>query len=68
MNYGPEKNSQNLGYFTNKTKLELSGPLMATVVLYLSNATQGGQILFPESKVRVPFDFFFCVPITFTSL
>lgn len=52
MNYGPEKNSQNLGYFTNKTKLELSGPLMATVVLYLSNATQGGQILFPESKPR----------------
>lgn len=26
--------------------------VMATVVIYLSNATQGGQILFPEAEVR----------------
>lgn len=52
VHYGPEQNGRNLDYFTNKTKLELSGPLMATVVLYLSNATQGGQILFPESVPR----------------
>ncbi|KAK7315064.1 hypothetical protein VNO77_33596 [Canavalia gladiata] len=49
MQYGLEQDGQNLDYFTNKTELESSGPLMATVVLYLSNATQGGQILFPES-------------------
>lgn len=61
MHYGPEPNGRNLDYFTNKTQLELSGPLMATIVLYLSNAaTQGGQILFPESVVR-PFEFFFCM-------
>lgn len=52
MRYGPEQNGQNLDYFANKTNLELSGPLMATVVLYLSDATQGGQILFPESVPR----------------
>lgn len=51
MHYGIEQDRQNLDYFTNKTKLESSGTLMATVVLYLSNATQGGQILFPESVV-----------------
>ncbi|KAG4939659.1 hypothetical protein AAZX31_16G165800 [Glycine max] len=50
MHYGPEQNGRNLDYFTNKTQLELSGPLMATIILYLSNdVTQGGQILFPES-------------------
>ncbi|XP_061352849.1 probable prolyl 4-hydroxylase 12 [Gastrolobium bilobum] len=52
MHYGLEQDGQNLDYFRNKTKLELSGPLMATVVLYLSNATQGGQILFPESEPK----------------
>ncbi|XP_019449667.1 PREDICTED: probable prolyl 4-hydroxylase 12 isoform X1 [Lupinus angustifolius] len=52
MHYGVEQNGQNLDYFSNKTKLELSEPLMATVVLYLSNATQGGQILFPESQSK----------------
>ncbi|CAJ1952798.1 unnamed protein product [Sphenostylis stenocarpa] len=49
MQYGPEQDGQTLDYFTNKTYLELSGPLMATVVLYLSDSSQGGQILFPES-------------------
>ncbi|ESW24239.1 hypothetical protein PHAVU_004G113700 [Phaseolus vulgaris] len=52
MQYGSEENDQTLYYFTNKTNLELSGPLMATVVLYLSDSTQGGQILFPESVPR----------------
>ena len=49
MHYGPEPNGRNIDYFTNKTQLELSGPLMATIVLYLSNAaTQGvaaGQVV-----------------------
>ncbi|RDX58676.1 putative prolyl 4-hydroxylase 12, partial [Mucuna pruriens] len=49
MHYGPEPKGRNLDYFTNKTKLESSGALMATVVLYLSDTAQGGQIAFPES-------------------
>lgn len=56
MHYEPEQEGNNLDYFANKTKVELSGPLLATVVLYLSNASQGGQILFPESVVK-PFSF-----------
>lgn len=52
MHYGLEKDRRNLDYFTNKTKLESTGPLMATVILHLSNATQGGQILFPESVTK----------------
>lgn len=52
MHYGLEKDRRNLDYFTNKTKLGSTGPLMATVILHLSNATQGGQILFPESVTK----------------
>ncbi|KAI4351716.1 hypothetical protein L6164_006044 [Bauhinia variegata] len=52
MQYGPEEAGQSLHYFANNSKLELSAPLMATVVLYLSNVTQGGEILFPESRDR----------------
>ncbi|XP_027923375.1 probable prolyl 4-hydroxylase 12 isoform X2 [Vigna unguiculata] len=52
MQYESEQNDQTLDYFTNKTNLELSGPLMATVILYLSDSTKGGQILFPESVPR----------------
>ncbi|KAK7270863.1 hypothetical protein RJT34_26352 [Clitoria ternatea] len=52
MHYKHEQGGHNLDYFTDKSKLELSGPLMATVVLYLSNTTQGGQILFPESMPK----------------
>lgn len=50
MQYGLEKAGQNCNFF-NKSDLELSEPLMATVVLFLSNVTQGGQILFPDSEV-----------------
>ncbi|KAK7283636.1 hypothetical protein RIF29_13284 [Crotalaria pallida] len=53
MHYGVEHNGHNLGYFSNKTILESTEPLLATVVLYLSNATQGGQILFPESQSKI---------------
>ncbi|KAF7813155.1 putative prolyl 4-hydroxylase 12 isoform X1 [Senna tora] len=51
MHYANEKAEQNAQLF-NKSKLESSGPLMATVVLYLSNVTQGGQIIFPESEPK----------------
>ncbi|XP_057952860.1 probable prolyl 4-hydroxylase 12 isoform X2 [Malania oleifera] len=37
-------------YFGNTSLSNVSEPLMATVVLYLSNVTQGGEILFPKSQ------------------
>ncbi|XVF09896.1 hypothetical protein REPUB_Repub07fG0136500 [Reevesia pubescens] len=50
--YGLEENEQNLDYFGNKSALALSKPLMATVVLYLSNVTKGGEILFPHTEPK----------------
>lgn len=52
MHFGPEDDKQNYNYFGNKSSLLLSEPIMATVILYLSNVSRGGQILFPESDVR----------------
>ncbi|XP_074379423.1 putative prolyl 4-hydroxylase 12 isoform X2 [Apium graveolens] len=50
MNFGPEDNKQKYDFFGNQSKLLLSEPIMATVILYLSNVSHGGQILFPESE------------------
>ncbi|KAK0595983.1 hypothetical protein LWI29_011696 [Acer saccharum] len=52
MHYGFEETNRNLDYFGNKSTLSLSEPLIATVILYLSNVTRGGQILFPNSEVK----------------
>ncbi|KAK3038693.1 hypothetical protein RJ639_028147, partial [Escallonia herrerae] len=46
---GPEKAKQQYHYFGNKSRF--SEPVMATVILYLSNVSQGGQILFLESEL-----------------
>ncbi|KAE8057493.1 hypothetical protein FH972_014183 [Carpinus fangiana] len=51
MHFGIEEVEQNYNYFGNKSTLELTKPLMAIVVLYLSNVTRGGEILFPESEL-----------------
>ncbi|XP_022737056.1 probable prolyl 4-hydroxylase 12 isoform X3 [Durio zibethinus] len=50
--YGLEETEQNLDYFGNKSTLALSESLMATVVLYLSNVTMGGEILFPRAEPK----------------
>lgn len=52
MHYGLEKVDRNYNFFGNRDLLGLTEPLMAIIVLFLSNVTQGGEILFPESKVR----------------
>lgn len=52
MHYGLEEVDKNYDYLGNKSTLELTKPLMAMVVLYLSNVTHGGEILFPDSEVR----------------
>lgn len=50
---GREKLKGNYGYFERDSALESKEPLMATIILYLSNVTQGGQILFPESENKI---------------
>ncbi|KAK4571585.1 hypothetical protein RGQ29_030128 [Quercus rubra] len=52
MHYGLEEADKNYDYLGNKSTLELTKPLMAIVVLYLSNVTRGGEILFPDSEVK----------------
>lgn len=52
MHYGLEEAGQNYDYFGNTSTLESTKPLMATVVLYLSNVTRGGEISFPESEPK----------------
>ncbi|KAH0978919.1 hypothetical protein GBA52_006096 [Prunus armeniaca] len=49
---GVEEAEKNLNFFGNKSTLEQSEPLIATVILYISNVTRGGEILFPESELR----------------
>ncbi|KDP22260.1 hypothetical protein JCGZ_26091 [Jatropha curcas] len=51
MHYGVENSKQTFDYFGNRT-LILNQPLMATLVLYLSNVSQGGNIFFPKSEVK----------------
>ncbi|KAK2983527.1 hypothetical protein RJ640_023061, partial [Escallonia rubra] len=46
---GPEEAKQQYHYFGNKSRF--SEPVMATVILYLSNVSQGGQILFPQLEL-----------------
>lgn len=51
MHYGVEEAKQNFDYFGNKSALISSDYLMATIVLFLSNVTRGGEILFRKSEV-----------------
>ncbi|XP_039050489.1 probable prolyl 4-hydroxylase 12 isoform X2 [Hibiscus syriacus] len=50
--YELEGAEQNLDYFGNKTRQAMSEPLLATVILYLSNVTRGGEILFPDAEPK----------------
>ncbi|XP_058205951.1 probable prolyl 4-hydroxylase 12 isoform X1 [Rhododendron vialii] len=50
LHFGLEDAKEKYDYFGNKSNAALNEPLMATVILYLSNVSQGGQILFPESE------------------
>ncbi|CAN4087739.1 unnamed protein product [Withania somnifera] len=50
---GREKLKENYAYFDSDSTLNSNEPLMASVILYLSNLTQGGQILFPKSENKI---------------
>ena len=40
-------------YFDDPENLAMGGHRIATVLMYLSNATKGGETVFPESAVSV---------------
>ncbi|GMI96318.1 hypothetical protein like AT4G25600 [Hibiscus trionum] len=50
--YELEEAKQNLDYFGNKSMSAISEPLLATLILYLSNVTRGGEILFPHAEPK----------------
>jgi len=51
--YTSEKSGKKLDYFGEEPSSVLHESLLATVVLYLSNTTQGGELLFPNSEVSL---------------
>ena len=53
LRYKHEEAKRRYDYLGNKSAWEVGEPLMATLVLYLSNVSRGGEISFPESKVRM---------------
>uniref|UniRef100_A0A0A0KPE4 procollagen-proline 4-dioxygenase n=1 Tax=Cucumis sativus TaxID=3659 RepID=A0A0A0KPE4_CUCSA len=55
MQYRGEEAKHKYFYGNRSAMLPSSEPLMATVVLYLSDSASGGEILFPESKVKSKF-------------
>lgn len=61
LHYDLEEVEKNYNYFGNESTLEQSESLLATVILYLSNVTRGGEILFPKSEVRLNLSSFTCM-------
>ncbi|XP_039157848.1 probable prolyl 4-hydroxylase 12 isoform X2 [Eucalyptus grandis] len=52
MQFGFEEGKQKYDYYGNASVPTQAKNLVATVILYLSNVTQGGEILFPESELN----------------
>ncbi|XP_057774348.1 probable prolyl 4-hydroxylase 12 isoform X2 [Salvia miltiorrhiza] len=46
----PEPSKQDYHYFDTKSVEQVGEPLLATVILYLSNVSRGGKLLFPPVK------------------
>ncbi|KAL3650501.1 hypothetical protein CASFOL_006904 [Castilleja foliolosa] len=53
LHFGPEDAKQKYNYFHNESEEQARQPLLATVILYLSNVSKGGHILFPQSENKM---------------
>ncbi|CAN7014500.1 unnamed protein product [Brassica rapa subsp. trilocularis] len=51
--YTMEKSDKKLDYFGEESSSVTHESLLATVILYVSNITQGGELLFPNSEVKL---------------
>ncbi|XP_009137541.1 probable prolyl 4-hydroxylase 12 isoform X2 [Brassica rapa] len=51
--YTMEKSDKKLDYFGEESSSVTHESLLATVILYVSNITQGGELLFPHSEVKL---------------
>ncbi|XP_074282201.1 putative prolyl 4-hydroxylase 12 isoform X1 [Silene latifolia] len=52
LHYANEQTNEKYDYYGNKSAWQLNEPLMATVILSLSNTSRGGDISFPESQIK----------------
>ncbi|KNA25360.1 hypothetical protein SOVF_007270 [Spinacia oleracea] len=52
LHYGNEESKQKYDYFGNQSAWQVTEPLMATVILFLSDVSRGGEISFPESQLK----------------
>nr|XP_018486746.1 PREDICTED: probable prolyl 4-hydroxylase 12 [Raphanus sativus] len=51
--YSLEKSGNKLDYFGEESSSVSHESLLATVILYVSNITEGGELLFPDSEVKL---------------
>ncbi|CAN7081708.1 unnamed protein product [Brassica oleracea var. botrytis] len=51
--YTMEKSDNKLDYFGDESSSVSHESLLATVILYVSNTTQGGELLFPNAEVKL---------------
>ncbi|XP_024005824.1 probable prolyl 4-hydroxylase 12 isoform X2 [Eutrema salsugineum] len=50
--YASEKSGKKLDYFGEESSSETHESLLATVILYVSDTTEGGELLFPNSELK----------------
>ncbi|KAF8369428.1 hypothetical protein HHK36_032563 [Tetracentron sinense] len=52
LHYGLEETKQHNNTFGDKSRVAFGELLVATIVLYLSNVTRGGEVVFPKSEFK----------------